>query len=245
MSQYDFAIASLAVLLVGLSKAGFGGGAGMLATPILALVFPPKTALGVMLPLLILADWVSLCYYRRKIIWPHVFHLMPGAILGIAAAGSLLPGVPDLWLRRLLGGICLFFFLLLLARKWVPPFPLLHRHPWLRGGLFGFAGGLASTLAHAAGPIAAMYLIPLGLTPASYMAIHITSFTFINLAKLPFFLTQDLIQGETLKLSLLLIPAMLAGTALGLWANRHLSAEKFGAVVYALLGITGLYLVLA
>ena len=120
--------------------------------------------------------------------------------------------------------------------------PILSRLPWLRGGLFGFAGGIASTLAHAAGPIAAMYLIPLGLSPASYMGVHIASFTFINLAKLPFFLGQDLIGVETLKLSALLIPAMLVGTGLGLWANRHLSAENFGKVIFGLLGLTGLYL---
>lgn len=65
----DLALASLAVFLVGLSKAGFGGGAGLLANPILALVFPPKIALAVMLPLLILSDWASLWHYRRKIVW--------------------------------------------------------------------------------------------------------------------------------------------------------------------------------
>jgi len=217
----------------------------MLATPILALVFPPKTAIGVMLPLLILADWVSLYHYRHKIAWPHVFHLMPGAIAGIAAASSVIPEFPDVWLRRVLGIICLFFFLMLMVKKWLGTLPSILRYPWLRGSLYGLAGGVASTLAHAAGPIAAMYLIPLGLSPSVYMGVHITTFTLVNLAKLPFFLGQHLIQWESLKLSLMFIPAMLAGTALGLWANRHLSAEKFGKIVYVLLGITGVYLLVA
>ncbi|MEY4201068.1 MAG: hypothetical protein RLZZ265_2808, partial [Verrucomicrobiota bacterium] len=36
----------MAVLFIGLSKAGFGGGLGMLTTPLCVLAFGPKDAIG-------------------------------------------------------------------------------------------------------------------------------------------------------------------------------------------------------
>jgi hypothetical protein len=55
-------IASLAVLFIGLSKAGFGGGLGMLTTPLCALAFPPRDAIGILLPLLCAGVVFSLYY---------------------------------------------------------------------------------------------------------------------------------------------------------------------------------------
>jgi uncharacterized membrane protein YfcA len=63
MLEFDFtffAIAIPAVLFAGVSKGGFGAGASFAATPILALVLPPEMALGILLPLLMLADVTTL-----------------------------------------------------------------------------------------------------------------------------------------------------------------------------------------
>ena len=52
-------------MLIGVTKAGFGVGTGILATPLLVLVMPPKQAIGIMLLLLLLTDILSLFYYWR------------------------------------------------------------------------------------------------------------------------------------------------------------------------------------
>lgn len=49
-------LAGFAVLFIGVAKAGFGGGLGMLVTPLCVLAFGPKTAIGVLLPLLCAGD---------------------------------------------------------------------------------------------------------------------------------------------------------------------------------------------
>ena len=49
-------MAAFAVLFIGLSKAGFGGGLGMLTTPICVMAFGPKDAIGILLPLLCAGD---------------------------------------------------------------------------------------------------------------------------------------------------------------------------------------------
>ena len=51
-----YAVAIPAVLLMGISKSGFGAGFGALATPLLALAVPVPQAAAIMLPLLLVMD---------------------------------------------------------------------------------------------------------------------------------------------------------------------------------------------
>ncbi|MEC7866691.1 MAG: TSUP family transporter, partial [Candidatus Poribacteria bacterium] len=61
-----FSVLLIGALLIGITKAGFGGGAGLIVGPMLMLVFPAKESLGMMLPLLFACDVVSLFFYWRK-----------------------------------------------------------------------------------------------------------------------------------------------------------------------------------
>ncbi|SVD62207.1 uncharacterized protein METZ01_LOCUS415061, partial [marine metagenome] len=61
-------IVGLAALFIGVSKAGLGGGLGMLTTPLCVTAFgmlgeSPQFAIGFLLPLLILGDAASLYHY--------------------------------------------------------------------------------------------------------------------------------------------------------------------------------------
>ena len=51
---------------MGLSKAGFATGLGMLSTPLVAQALPARTAIGVVLPLLCLADVFTLAVYWKR-----------------------------------------------------------------------------------------------------------------------------------------------------------------------------------
>ena len=71
MSDFSFLLAGLGVLFIGLSKAGFGGGLGILTTPICVLAFSadlksPTFAIGVLLPLLCAGDAFSMYHYWGK-----------------------------------------------------------------------------------------------------------------------------------------------------------------------------------
>ena len=71
-----FALALPAALIAGVAKGGFGGGAAFVATAILALFLPPATALGIMLPLLMIADLATLRPFWGEWHWPippHIF----------------------------------------------------------------------------------------------------------------------------------------------------------------------------
>ncbi len=239
-----FAFACLAVAFVGLAKSGLGGGAAILATPLLAMVFHPRAALGILLPLLILSDWVALWCYRRAVRWDVLRPFLPGTVLGIALAAFFLGRVDDVLLRQCLGAICLGFCALQLVARWrgwaeAPP----RAASWLHGLPIGAAAGWVSAVAHAAGPVAAMYLLPLRLAPTAFMATTVAAFTVINLAKLPFYLGHELIAAGSARMTLALAPAMLLGTLLGVWLNHRINRGLFTRMVYVVLFFAGLELV--
>lgn len=240
----EFAFACLAVGFVGLAKSGLGGGAAILATPLMAVVLPPQAALGILLPLLILSDWVALWCYRRSVCWQVLRPFLPGAILGVGVAAFFLGRVDEFHLRQCLGVICLGFVGLRVLAFWRRGRGAEGRLPdWRRGFPIGAAAGWVSAVAHAAGPVAAMYLVPLRLAPPVFMGTTVAAFTVINLMKAPFYLSQGLINRETIGLTLGLAPAMLGGTWLGVWLNRRLDRERFTRLVYGLLFLAGLELV--
>ena len=86
------ALAVLAVLFIGLSKAGFGGGLGMLTTPLCALAFPPRDAIGILLPLLCAGDIFSLYYYWGKWERQNLKYLLPGVVVGVVVGVYLIGG---------------------------------------------------------------------------------------------------------------------------------------------------------
>ena len=56
---YFVTVAVIAVLVVGLSKAGLLGSLGMVGVPLLSLVMPARDAAGMMLPVLLAMDVIA------------------------------------------------------------------------------------------------------------------------------------------------------------------------------------------
>ena len=74
--------ASVAVILVGLAKGGFAG-LGAAAIPLLALVMDPVAAAGVLLPILMAQDIVSVWAFRKCFDARTLMLTIPGAAGGI------------------------------------------------------------------------------------------------------------------------------------------------------------------
>jgi uncharacterized membrane protein YfcA len=238
----SFVVLCLGAFLIGLSKAGFGGGAGMVVTPLLALVMPPRLGLGLMLPLLLMTDLLALVRYRGQWDRHSVAVLLPPSILGIALGGYLLQLIPSDLLVRLIGLFALVFaslqWMALTGRQTdeAPPF-----RPWV-GLAFGFAAGVTSTLAHLGGILTTMFLLPRRLGPAQFVATGTVLFVCMNLAKLPPYFHQGLLPVEVWRQAALLFPALLAGALLGFTLNGRVSPRRFNLVVLGIVFCTGIYL---
>jgi uncharacterized membrane protein YfcA len=236
-------LAFLGVFLIGLSKAGFATGLGMLSTPLMAQALPAREAIGVILPLLCLADVFTLAVYWRKwdlrlVAWP-----LAGTAIGIALATGFVSSISDLALRRSIGAIGLVLTLLLVVRNHFHPHVVYRPRPW-HGVLVGVAAGVSSTIAHAAGPILALFLLAQRLEKTSFVATTGVFFTANNLLKVPPYVATGLIDGTTLALSLRYAAAVPLGIAAGWWANRLLPQRHFDAVVAALMIVTSIHLLL-
>ena len=234
-------LALLGVFLIGLSKAGFATGLGMLSTPLMAEALPARAAIGVILPLLCLADVFTLGVYWRKwdlrlVAWPLV-----GTAIGIGLATAFVTTISDLALRRSIGTTGLVLTLLLVVRNHVHPHAVYRPKAW-HGVLVGVAAGVSSTIAHAAGPILALFLLAQRLDKTRFVATSGVFFTVNNLLKVPPYVATGLIDAGTLALSLRYVVAVPLGIAAGWWANRVIPQRHFDAVVAVLMIVTSIHL---
>jgi uncharacterized protein len=237
--------AAAAALLVGVSKAGFGAGSGVIATPLVALTLPVPQAAALLLPVLIGADIFAVWHYRRSASVRDLRLLLPSALVGIAV-GALTFDLLAPHGRALevgVGVLALAFVAWQLVRARV--LRVLAGHPPSRlwGGVLGGLAGFTSTLAHVGGPPVAVYLLPRGLGRELFVGTAAWFFFIVNLVKLVPYGLLGLLSIDNLLVALLLLPLAYGGVALGVWLNRAVRERGFTLAIYALLTLTGIQLV--
>jgi uncharacterized protein len=234
----------LGAFLIGLSKAGFATGLGMLTTPLLATAVPPRQAIGIILPLLCCADLMTLSAFWKK--WNLDLIRLPfaGALAGIAMGMACVNILSEHFLRTSIGATALILTGLLLIRNlWYPT--KVYRPAWWEALLVGLAAGFSSTIAHGAGPIMAIYLIAQKTGKSQFVASNAIFFTVLNLVKLPPYFFSGLITSATLHQDLRYLPLIPLGVGVGWLANRALPQKAFDWLVYALLVVTGIQLLVS
>jgi len=240
-SPESFLVVSLAIVAVGLSRISFGGGAGVIAVPLLAFVLPPAKAAGVLLPIMIICDLILFRFYFKGAQWHLIKLLLPGTILGILIGTVTFVFCSEDFLRKLLGVICILFFLLRILRERILKAEKNMKPSWTNAFFFGTGAGYTSTILHAGGPAMTMFLIPQKLSPHTFVSTCVCFFTLVNLMKVPTYVTQHLITGQTLLYGLWILPAMITGSLIGVWINARVPEKIFMNTVYFLLLVIGIY----
>jgi uncharacterized membrane protein YfcA len=255
MEWTHWMLAGVAVLFIGIAKAGFGGGLGMLVTPLCVLAFGPKLAIGILLPLLCLGDVFSLYYYWGKWRAANLRYLLPGVLVGIVLGVQWIGRFAPHQLNLAIGVIAVLFVLFQLARERIVRAEGEFAPNHLVGVPCGVGIGVTSTFAHGAGPVAAMFLMPQRMPKELFVGTNVLVFFWVNLLKLPFFCVdralvdlpvfarEPLINRTTLLASLACAPLVPVGVWLGVWLNRKFSEQSFTGIIYAILFLTGAYLI--
>lgn len=233
-----------AVLIVGIAKAGFGGGIGFIATPLLALFIPVAEAAALLLPMLIVIDLLSIRHYQGIYDRASLKLMLPSAAVGIVIGALLFNALSanDEMLKRAMGALALLFVayqagsaLLLGALE--------GKRPSRTAGIaLNVTSGFTSTLAHAGGPPATMYLLPQKLPRAIFAGTAAWFFTAVNLMKLVPYSLLGLLRMGNLVLVALLLPVAFLGVRLGVYLNRNFSDGWFNRLIYIFLTLTGLEL---
>ena len=236
-------IAASATVFAGISKGGFGSNAAFASAAILATIIEPGSAIGIMLPLLILMDLGSLRPYWKKWMpresWILIFGSIPGVILGAV----LYFNVSADFFRILIGIICLAFVFWQALQKWNIIQKSIRPIRNFYGILLGCFAGFTSFISHAGGPPAAIYLLSKNPTKTEYQATTVIVFWAVNLAKAIPYTFLGLFTLDTLLLNLVLSPFALLGVWIGVKAHYMISEKLFFAFTYILLTLTGLRLI--
>lgn len=234
-----WAVAVPAVLLMGMSKSGFGAGFGALAVPLMALAMPVPQAAAIMLPLLAVMDALGLAALWRERDRALIRLLLPAGLAG-TVLGTLLFG----WLSAtvvagIVGALTLGF---LAIRRFFPPRRDAPPPPRWLGWLLGMTSGFTSFVAHAGGPPIGFYVMPLKLSPVAFTATMAVFFAAINASKWVPYYALGLIDTTNLLASAALLPLAPLGVWIGVRIVRVIPPRLFYGLFELGMLLTGLKL---
>jgi uncharacterized membrane protein YfcA len=234
---YAFAIP--AVIMLGLSKGGFSG-IGMVATPLLALLLPPLEAAAILLPIILLQDAMSSWVYRR--FWDawNLKVMLPGAVLGVAAAWLFAAHMSDPVIRLAVGLIALGFALnSWLRRKRIEPV----KNPKASHGvLWGGVAAFTSTLVQIGGPPYYAFTLPQRMEKMLFVGTTIWFFALVNTMKVVPYFALGQFSTSGLATSAALIPLAVVSNMAGVWLVRVTPEAMFYKITNLLVLLIGVIL---
>jgi uncharacterized membrane protein YfcA len=245
----------LAIFGIGITKSGFGSGMGLMLVPTLALAMAhipgrgADAALGLMLPLLVCGDLLAVWQYRSLFSLGIVRKLLPGTAVGVVLGGLLLwylkharsDRVAEALIQTEIG----LESVLLVGLHWYRLYRGKARRTMaepIRSHLTGGFAAVSSTLAHGAGPIIALYLLPLDLNRQLFVGTCAIYFFILNTAKLPIYAASGQFAHASPLFALEFLPLVIAGACVGLWLNRRISDLWFSRVIYVVTFLLGWYI---
>ena len=238
-----YVMLAVVICLIGLSKGGFGGTMGALATPLLALIMPANQVVGLLLPILIIADVFAVASHWKKWDKKLVLLLLPGAVLGVLIGTVFITNVSPLILRRALGIIALLFA----VYKFFEPIILgaVRYQPRNWHGLTaGTVAGFSSSLAHTGGPPITMYLLMQNLPPRMFVATSALFFMALNWIKVPTYFYAGLFDFNLLWQVAWLLPLL----PLSVWVGKSIATKInkaiFDRIMVFFLALSGILLLL-
>lgn len=238
-----FALALLAALCIGLSKAGFSG-ISLISVLLMAEVYGSKASVGLTLPLLIAADLMAYPAFIKHGSWRPVWRLIGPALLGIAIGWWVLGDLSEGIARKWIGGCVLTMVILQAFRKITPQsFSRLAESSGFSFGA-GILGGFATMLANAAGPVIQLYLMARKIPKMELIGIGARFFLLINLLKVPLNARLALITSDSLLENLKLLPAVAVGILAGRWLVRFVPQAIFEWMIVGFSLIAGLRLLI-
>ncbi len=244
LAAIDFSPAYVGMALIGafflgVSKTGFPGLA-IINVLIIAELFGARESVGIILPLLIVCDLIVYPMFRKFASWRQVWPLLPAALVGLVGGVWLLARIGNATAKPLIGVIILTMVVLQLLRECKGSF--LEHLPDSRFFLWvsGAGIGISTMLANAAGPVYSVYALVHRMTKEDFVGIGARFFLLVNLIKLPLLAfgipglgRLALINAESLKLDLLLLPSVAGGILLGRKLIAVIPQRVFEWLLYA------------
>ena len=175
-----YAAAIPAVLLMGVSKSGFGSGFGSLAVPIMALACTVPTAAAIFMPILLVMDLMGLVVFRKHFDLSVLRFLLLLGLMGTVLGTLTFHYLSAPAVSGIVGALTLIF---LAQRLLLPKLSGSAPLPKPVGAVLAMMSGFTSFVAHAGGPPISAYIMGMRLQPMKYAATLAVFFFAINLSK--------------------------------------------------------------
>ena len=225
-----------------MSKTGIHG-AGMMAVPMLALVFGGQLSSGVLLPILCLADVFGVLYYHRHASWYHLKKLFPSAAVG-TVLGTIVGGMIDdesfkiVMAVIIVLSVCIMIWLEHGHREEVPDYK------WF-ASLTGVAGGFTSMIGNLATSVVAIYFLTMRLPKNAFIGTTAWFFLVINWFKIPFHvISWKTITWNTFLLDLATLPFIAVGAFLGIVIVKKIRDKAYRWFIIAMTLVAAVFMIL-
>ena len=231
-STFNWILIFISAFVIGLSKSGIKG-IDMLNVTIMALVFGGKASTGIVLPLLCCADMMAVKYYHRHADWKQFWKLLPWITAGILTGVVVGKDLNEDVFRKLMAAIILVTVIIVLLMefrkiKFIPQNRIF-------SGIMGLVAGFTTMIGNLGGAFSNLYFLALRMPKNGFIGTAAWLFLVINLFKLPFQLFWwKNISASTLKVDLVLLPAMLIGFFLGIKIVSKIRDDSYRKVVIVL-----------
>jgi uncharacterized protein len=236
---FFYVVSVPAVLLMGISKSGFGAGFGSLAVPLMALSVPVPQAASIMMPMLMVMDVLGVAAYRRDCDMKILKFLLPWGLAGIGLGFVTFRVLNVHWVSGLVG----FFTLLFLAQRLLfPPQADSVAPPNWMGAILTTLAGFTSFIAHAGSAPINAYMLPMRLNPVKFAATMTVFFFVLNLAKWGPYAALGLLDWRNTGTAMVLMPLAPLGVWLGVRIARRIDMKLFYRFVYSGMFLTGIKL---
>lgn len=241
----QIALIILSAMLIGISKTGLPT-LGILVVATMASVFPARESIGIVLPMLIIADIIAVIYYRRSVNWHTLWKLVPWVLGGLLSGYLLLLFTSSSRpIEMIIGSIILSLIAVQFSREHVlKKANLSLPHSKIFIGFMGTLAGFTTMVGNAAGPIMAIFLLAITLPKKEFIGTGAWFFLTVNLIKVPMYTSLGLISLETLTINLLLLPLIIIGAFIGIKFLPLIPQNQFNIIILILSFLGGLQLLL-
>jgi uncharacterized membrane protein YfcA len=236
----SFFLLSAAVFL-GAFVSGFAGFAfSAVAGGILLHTLVPTEAVPLMMACSVGVQATNLWALRSEIQWKQSLVLVLGGILGVPIAVWLLQTTDARVFREVFGALVALYAAYMLLRPSLTSLQLMNRS---RNALVGFGGGLIGGLTAMPGALPTIWCDMHGVPKNQQRGLVQPFIAAMQIFALVLMLLHHDLPSNVIDNLLLSIPALVAGSALGILAFRNVGEQLFRHIILVVLLVSGVLLV--
>ena len=225
-----------AIIIFGIAKSGLGGSIALISIPLMTVVMPLGQALAIILPILILSDFIAVYRFRKDFDFNTLKLIVPFSAIGILIGSITFSYFSEdllIFIIGLMGFLFSSHYFLFKKNKTIPI-----KKSFLKGSICSTVAGFTSFCVHAGGTPTSIYLLPLRMQKEIYVGTRVIFFTLVNLIKFPFYINLSMITFDSFKQSILLFPLSIVGILIGYQILKYVEENIFYNIIYIIILIT-------